>query len=174
MFIKGGFTEINQFIETNLPEEEQETLGSAYLSMLHEMLARVFMHVPSETIADQSAEEQILFLQDSIDVVGAISNYGSPVYMELTDYEHVQASGLQVTKSPGKPIVYTGCAFLIIGVFLLFYLPQRRFWILLKTSGQGTKILLAGMGNRNPREFDTMFTQVSAVLRQISGNSGKQ
>ena len=174
MFTKGGFTEINQFIETSLPEGERETLGSAYLSMLHEILARVFMHDLSENLANHTADEQILFLQDAIDVIGALSNYGSPVYMELTDYEHVQASGLQVTKSPGKPIVYTGCAFLIMGVFLLFYLPQRRFWVLLKSVGQTTEILLAGMSNRNPREFDKLFLQMVASLQQLSGNSGKQ
>lgn len=174
MFNKGGFTEINQFIETNLPEAERETLGSAYMSMLHEILARIFMDETTETLFNQSADDQLLFLQDAIDVIGTLPNYGSPVYLQLTDYEHVQASGLQVARSPGKPVVYTGCALLIIGVFLLFYLPQRRFWILLKSVNQSTDILMAGMSNRNPREFDTLFMQMAADLTEKTGNSSGQ
>jgi cytochrome c biogenesis protein len=61
---------------------------------------------------------------------------------------------------------------LILGVFLLFYLPQRRFWALVKQNGSQTDILLAGMSNRNPREFDAYFEQISDELKQNSGNSG--
>ncbi|HDY84932.1 MAG TPA: cytochrome c biogenesis protein ResB, partial [Methylophaga sp.] len=74
----------------------------------------------------------------------------------------------------GKPVVYFGCAMLILGVFLLFYLPQRRFWALIKANGQQTDILLAGMSNRNPREFDGYFEQISNELKQTSGNSSSR
>jgi cytochrome c biogenesis protein len=89
----------------------------------------------------------------------------------LTDYQHVEASGLQIARSPGKPVVYLGCALLTIGVFILFYLPQRRFWMLVKTQQQQTTVLLAGMSNRNPREFDVFFEQQKQQLQSNSGNS---
>ncbi|RKZ97650.1 MAG: cytochrome c biogenesis protein ResB, partial [Gammaproteobacteria bacterium] len=73
--------------------------------------------------------------------------------------------------SPGKPVVYLGCALLIIGIFLLFYLPQRRFWVIVKENKSGSDLLLAGMSNRNPREFDTFFKHISQTLRRVSGNS---
>jgi cytochrome c biogenesis protein len=93
------------------------------------------------------------------------------LFLELSDYEHVEASGLQVTHSPGQPIVYLGCAFLIMGVFLLFYLPQRRFWAIVKESGNGADVQLAGMSNRNPREFDMFFEQIAVQLKVATGNS---
>jgi cytochrome c biogenesis protein len=172
MFVAGGFSNVTVFIETTLPEAERKSLGPAYLSMLREILARVY--VDGLNLPEQQApsESQLVFLQDAVDAIGSLPRYGSPVYFELTDYEHVEASGLQIAQSPGKPIVYFGCTMLILGVFLLFYLPQRRFWALVKENGSQTDILLAGMSNRNPREFDGYFEQIGDELKQTSGNSG--
>lgn len=178
MFVEGGFASVGEFIETTLPEAEKETLGPAYLSMLREMLSRIYLggtlykygtDDPEENAKIQQAE--LLFFQDAVDAVSSLSQYGSPLFLELSDYEHVEASGLQVTHSPGQPIVYLGCAFLIIGVFLLFYLPQRRFWAIVKANNSGTDVLLAGMSNRNPREFDLFFEQVAEQLETATGNS---
>jgi cytochrome c biogenesis protein len=171
MFVKGGFANVTTFIETTLPEAERDSLGPAYLSMLREILARVY--VDGLNLAEQQSptESQLMFLQDAVDAVGSLTRYGSPIYFMLTDYEHVQASGLQIAHSPGKPVVYFGCAMLIFGVFLLFYLPQRRFWALVKENGQQTDILLAGMSNRNPREFDGFFEEISEKLKHTKGNS---
>lgn len=171
MFVAGGFSNVTVFIETTLPEAERATLGPAYLSMLREVLARVYVNGLNLSQQQSPSESQLLFLQDAVDAIGSLPRYGSPVYFGLTDYEHVEASGLQIAHSPGKPIVYFGCAMLIIGVFLLFYLPQRRFWALVKANGSQTDILLAGMSNRNPREFDGYFEQISDELKLTSGNS---
>ena len=169
MFLKGGFVEVSQFIENELPEAQRQTLGQAYLSMLREMLARVYFFNLDPT--KQIEEAELIFLQDASDAIGSLSRYESPVYLRLTHYEHVEASGLQIARSPGKTTVYIGCALLIIGVFLLFYLPQRRFWTLLKPKGDKTEVILAGMSNRNPREFDQFFEQISQQLQSKERNS---
>jgi len=175
MFVRGGFVEVTNFIETTLPEAEKETLGPAYLSMLREMLARLyFSNLGEETIVDETSDGQLTFLQDAVDAIGSFSRYGAPVYLELTDYEHVEASGLQIARAPGKPIVYFGCALLIIGVFVLFYLPQRRFWLRMNKNNGKTEILLAGMSNRNPREFDQFFDLIAEQLKNITGNSSSK
>ncbi len=174
LFLRGGFSEVGRFIETALPAAERDTLGEAYISMLREMLGRVYIHtlaVPTIQTINDLNDEQVYFLQDAVTAVGALPLYGAPVYLELTDYTHVQASGLQISHMPGKPIVYFGCAMLIIGVFLLFYLPQRRFWLILKPENDETKLLFAGMSNRNPYEFDGFFVQTHQQLKQeIDGN----
>ena len=169
MYLKGGFVEVGQFIENELPEAQRQTLGQAYLSMLREMLARVYFFNLDPT--KQINESELTFLQDAADAIGSLSRYGSPVYLRLTHYDHVEASGLQIAKSPGKSTVYIGCALLIIGVFLLFYLPQRRFWTLLKSKDDKTEVILAGMSNRNPREFDQFFEQISEQLQSKERNS---
>ena len=169
MFLRGGFTGVAEFIDTSLPEGQKEKLGSAYLSMLREMLARLFFTDKDQTQAVTEAE--LLFLQDAADAIGSLSRYGSPVYLGLKDYSHVQASCLQIAKAPGKNTVYLGCALLILGVFILFYLPQRRFWVLLKQNDSENEIILAGMSNRNPRDFEQFFDQMRVQLRRETGNS---
>lgn len=170
MYIRGGFVEVTEFIETELPEAQRETLGMAYLSMLREMLARIFFYGADES--KTITEADLVFLQDAVDAIGSLSRYGSPMYLQLTDYTHVEASGLQIAKAPGKLIVYLGCALLTAGVFILFYLPQRRFWALVKRDEKVTEVVLAGMSNRNPREFEQFFEQMHYQLKQSSGNSG--
>ena len=171
MFVRGGFTEVTHFIDTTLPESEKENLGPAYLSMLRDMLARVYFSDLDDSQLKNITGKQALFLQDAVDAIGSLSRYGSPVYLELTDYNHVQASGLQIAQAPGKPVVYFGCALLIIGVFLLFYLPQRRLWLMLSQKENKTDIVLAGMSNRNAREFDQFFNTITQQLKFIIGNS---
>jgi len=172
MFVQGGFAEVNKFIETSLPEAEMETLGAAYISMLREMLARLyFIDLALEEGKNAVSDEQLLFLQDAVDAIGSFSRYGAPIYLQLSDYEHIEASGLQITRSPGKSTVYFGCALLIIGVFLLFYVPQRRLWLKLSREGDKTRILLTGMSNRDPRGFELFFAQIGRRLKQIIGNS---
>ena len=45
---------------------------------------------------------------------------------KLDSFEQVQASVFQVSRSPGTYIVYTGSLFLVIGVFVMIYVRDRR------------------------------------------------
>lgn len=174
MFTNGGFGQVRNFIENTLPEAERQRLAPAYLSMLREMLGRIYFDGTGET-TETAEEDELLFLQDAVDAFGTLPEYGSPVYLQLDDYEHIQATGLQITRSPGKNIVYFGCFMLIAGVFIMFYLPQRRFWTWLEPAEHGTQVLAAGMTNRNPREFDSYFESIIQRLRaaSVAGNSGR-
>lgn len=171
MFVRGGFDEVREFIEQTLPEAERDSLAPAYLAMLREMLGRVYLQGLSEDADNTVSEAELLFLQDAIDAIGSLPRYGSPVYLALTDFTHIESTGLQIARSPGKSTVYLGCAFLIIGVFLLFYLPQRRFWVWLSQENGQTRLDLAGMTNRNPRDFDTAFELISNKLQAATRNS---
>lgn len=172
LFVRGGFDQVRDFIVETLPEAERDTLAPAYLAMLREMLGRIYINgldlQPEETVK----ESQLLFLQDAIDAIGSLPRYGSPVYMSLIDYNHIESTGLQIARSPGKNIVYLGCAFLVAGIFLLFYLPQRRFWAWLTEQDGKTRVNLAGMSNRNAREFDSYFEQIKTRLQSRRNSAG--
>ncbi|MCB2425937.1 cytochrome c biogenesis protein ResB [Methylophaga pinxianii] len=170
MFVRGGFDEVRNFIDNNLPDAERDNLAPAYLGMLREMLARIYFSmdgVDPQTVTN----DQLLFLQDTVDAIGTLSRYGSPVFLHLTDFEHIQSTGLQIARAPGKNVVYFGCALLIIGVFLLFYLPQRRLWAWVEKTTEQTEIILAGSTNRNAREFDMFFMEQQTELARKTGNS---
>ena len=49
--------------------------------------------------------------------------------MMLTDFKQVQASVFQVARAPGKNIVYLGCLLLIVGIFAMLYVRERRLWV---------------------------------------------
>lgn len=172
MFVRGGFDEVRDFIEQTLPEAERDTLAPAYLAMLREMLGRIYLNGLNLQPEDTVKESQLLFLQDAIDAVGSLPRYGSPVYLSLADFTHIESTGLQIARSPGKNIVYLGCAFLVAGVFLLFYLPQRRFWAWLSEDNGKTRVNLAGMSNRNAREFDSYFEQITNQLQSLRNSAG--
>jgi len=49
----------------------------------------------------------------------------------------------QVSRTPGKITVYIGCLLLVIGVFTMFYVRDRRIWVWLRpkeTSGGNESI----------------------------------
>lgn len=172
MFVDGGFAEVRDFIEQTLPEAERDSLGPAYLAMLREMLGRIYFDGLDLQSDELVTDARIQFMQDAIDAVGSLPRYGSPVYLSLNDYTHIESTGLQIARSPGKSTVYVGCAFLVAGVFLLFYLPQRRFWVWLSREQDKTQVYLAGMTNRNPRDFDSYFEQVRSLLQSRRNSAG--
>jgi cytochrome c biogenesis protein len=55
------------------------------------------------------------------------------------DFEQVQASVFQVARAPGKKLVYLGAVLLIVGVFAMLYIRERRLWVwLAPADGGGT------------------------------------
>lgn len=170
MFMRGGFDEVRNFLDNELPEAERDNLAPAYLGMLREMLARIYF-TQIATNAEPTNSDEVLFLQDAVDAIGTLPRYGSPVFFELKDFNHIESTGLQIARSPGKNTVYFGCLLLVVGIFLLFYLPQRRLWLWVEKHAQGSQVILAGTTNRNAREFDSFFAEQQAQLQQNSGNS---
>src|SRR5690606_39086516 len=54
MFVRGGFDEVRDFIDNNLPDAERDNLAPAYLGMLREMLARIYFTmdgIDAETVS---------------------------------------------------------------------------------------------------------------------------
>jgi cytochrome c biogenesis protein len=85
--------------------------------------------------------------------------YPAPVLLELKDFQQVQASVFQISRSPGKNLVYLGCVLLIIGVFAMLYVRERRLWIWLQSDEHGQTAFTAALSSTRKtldtdREFD--------------------
>ena len=86
-----------------------------------------------------SAKVEVTFGErEKQDVLGAMSDtffFGVPLYLQMSGFEEVKASVFQLTRSPGRNIVYAGCALLVLGVLAMFYVRERRLWLLVKADG---------------------------------------
>jgi cytochrome c biogenesis protein len=95
--------------------------------------------------------------------------YTAPLTLMLDDFKQVQASVFQVSRAPGKTIVYLGCFFLIVGVFAMLYVRERRLWVwLAPTSTAGSQATMALSSNRKTMEADQEFEMLKSRLLQLS------
>jgi cytochrome c biogenesis protein len=94
--------------------------------------------------------------------------YPAPVLLQLADFKQVQASGFQVARAPGKTLVYLGAVLLIVGVFAMLYIRERRLWIWLQEGDAGgTRLTLALSTTRRTLDADAEFERLKqAILKE--------
>ncbi|GAC1569062.1 MAG: hypothetical protein NVS3B2_18970 [Ramlibacter sp.] len=97
--------------------------------------------------------------------------YPAPVAMMLADFTQVQASVFQVARAPGKKIVYLGCLLLIVGIFAMLYVRERRLWVWLAPDGadpegqaHATAATMAFSVNRKTIDSDREFEHLKHKL----------
>lgn len=165
IFAKGGYKALSDFIESRIPAAERDKAAQTYLKIL-EMSAFEAYSI-TEARANQPApkkdDETGWFIRDSLNSFSDIFFYGAPVYLQLATFDEVQATGLQLTRSPGKNIVYAGSALLILGVFAMFFIRERRLWLLIKSD----QVLFAMSSNRKTLDFENEFTQHQQHIAEI-------
>ena len=168
LFLSGGFEGIQNHLQANVPEKEQIEVSEIYMKMLQNTLQQVFVDMlktEGVQITDDLDQNEIQFFQDTVLALSALPFYQSPFYLELKNFEHKQATGLQITRTPGQIYVYIGFAMLIIGVFLLFYVSHQRVWVILERHNKSTGLLIAGNTNRHKNEFSEKFKEMTGIMK---------
>ena len=174
LFVTTGFDGISEDIAARFPEEKRADVSEAFMKVLQASLRAVYLETLRQEGKPEADERDWLFYDDSMSAMANLPFYGSPWYIQMTGFTQIEASGLQITRSPGKNIVYFGSTMLIIGVFLLFYVSHRRIWVYLKPQDDGqTEIILAGSANRNEDEFKKYFQRLQLAFRQSLSDGGK-
>ena len=168
LFLSGGFEGIQNHLQTNVPEKEQVEVSEIYMKMLQNTLQQIFVDMlVTEGVqnTDELSQNEIQFFQDTVLALSALPFYQSPFYLELRSFEHKEATGLQITRTPGKIYVYIGFAMLITGVFLLFYVAHQRVWVILERQDNNTGLLIAGNANRHKTEFSEKFRGMTGIIK---------
>ncbi|MDR9436702.1 MAG: cytochrome c biogenesis protein ResB [Thiohalophilus sp.] len=166
-FNRGGYQAIDQRIQQTVPEQQQMKVAETYLKILNTVLENLYWELlQAEGVALEQgiSPEQGRWFEDAVNALASMGPYSSPFYLQMTDFDLRQASGLQITRSPGKNVVYLGCVMLMIGVFLMFYITHQRLWVMIRPEGQGSRVMLAGMGNRNQTDFSKGFDSLADEL----------
>ncbi len=176
-----GFDGIADFVSKNVPKQEQEKVLDYYYGQTSYALQSLYIHLLEQEGVQLDAEQNIsqfnqIWFEDALNAFNGLSKYGPPMYFELESFKHIQATGLQITKSPGKDVVYFGSAMLIIGVFFMFYVRQKRIWVNIRSketqqtdtdkAEAGTEITIAGRDQKPLPETETEFKALVDLIQQ--------
>lgn len=166
LFGQGGFEAIVEQT-AGLPDDRRMELTSAYVKVLQNILGALYVEVLRTEGVDVGAgvsDADSQFFDDAVNALGTLKLYGSPFFLQLTGFQQVEASGLQITKAPGKNVVYLGFALLTVGVFLMFYVSHRRVWVWITPKDGETELLLAGTSNRDQLTFERDFAAIQTAF----------
>lgn len=156
----GGLPALAEFLQRNVPKQQLEKASKVFIDVLNGTLwqlweverAQAGLPAPKPDAASQRYfNAAVLALSDA-------TFYPAPLYMQLAGFKQVEASVFQVARAPGKIIVYIGAGMLILGVFTMLYIRERRAWFLVKDEGDGaSRILMAMSTNRRTIDFEREF-----------------
>ncbi|MDD2899324.1 MAG: cytochrome c biogenesis protein ResB [Desulfuromonadaceae bacterium] len=74
-----------------------------------------------------------------------------------------QYTGLQVAKDPGVWVVWLGCALMVIGIAVAFFMSHKRVWVIV-TKGHAR---MYGNANKNQAAFQMQFEDLSEKFKEI-------
>ncbi|QJC57611.1 Cytochrome c biogenesis protein CcsB [Polaromonas vacuolata] len=173
-----GLQAVSDFMQSNVPEAERNRAGEVLIRILNGVLfdmvqtGRAQAGVPPMPPDDKTQafmSQLVLSLSDAY-------HYPAPMAFVMTDFKQVQASVFQVARAPGKKIVYLGCAFLIVGIFAMLYVRERRVWVWLapgsgssdglSESGAQSQATMALSTNRKTMDGDKEFEMLKTKLLQ--------
>lgn len=166
VFADGGYAEVAKMIEATVPKEQREKAAQTYIKIITGAAFEAYQL--SEERAGQSLKvdgNTQNFLQDSLNAMSDLFYYGAPVYLQMTKFEQREASGLQLTRSPGKNLVYSGSVLLVLGIFAMIYIRERRIWLLIKPGAK--TVLFAMSANRKNRDFEIEFNRYQQQLNEV-------
>ncbi|GAB3504330.1 cytochrome c biogenesis protein ResB [Curvibacter fontanus] len=164
----GGLQAMADFMENNVPEAERARAGEMLVRILNGTLFEL-LQVARERAGLKPLASDETAQAFMTQVVLALSDayfYPAPMALQLSDFTQLQASVFQVARAPGKTVVYLGCALLILGVFAMLYVRERRLWIWLTPQGQGAQASMALSSNRKTLDADREFEQLRDKLLQ--------
>ncbi len=157
-----------------VPEQEREKILGFAVPMIQLSLmelrdiARENAGMPPVDYTGQSAVEADKWIQTSLLAFANLPDYPAPVFMTLKSFEQSQASVFQVSRTPGKNTVYLGCLLLVIGVFSMFYIRDRRIWVWVKSQGAGSTWMAAMTSQRRTLDFNHEFDRFKAALSRLT------
>ena len=162
----GGLQAVSDFMEANVPEAERARAGEVLVRILNGALfevAQLSRQRAGQPPLEQSQQTQGFMTQSVLSLSDA-QIYPAPLAFELKDFTQVQASVFQVARAPGKNVVYLGCALLILGVFSMLYVRERRIWVWVAPQGDRTHAMMALSTNRKTMDGDQEFVKLAQKL----------
>ena len=174
----GGLQALSDFMEVNVPAAERERAGEVLVRILNGVLFELTQQVREQAGQKplEASEKTQSFMTQAVFSLSDAQFYPVPLVFMLQDFKQVQASVFQVARAPGKNVVYLGCALLILGVFAMLYVRDRRLWVWLTPHNGGSHASMALSTNRKTldgdREFGVLADKLIAARPMEKKTSG--
>ena len=156
VYLKSGYSGLASMIEDSVAVENQESVADSYIKIIY-FLAE---SMNQELITNNLVEND--FFQDALNAYSDSFFYGDSPFLILNEYQKIYASGMQLTKDPGKIWVYIGSLFLVIGIFCMIYVQEIRLWLIKKSP---RKFAVAMASNREHIDFDNYCKQLTEKFK---------
>ncbi len=179
LFRHQGFEGITRFVNQSVPEAEREKVAEFYIELTSTSLQTIYLELLSREkqekdneVADYTEVSDFdqQWFEDAITAVSGLYDYGVPMFVELTSFQQIQSTGLQITKSPGKNVVFFGSTVLIFGIFFLFYVRQKRVWIVF--SKENKEVTIAAKDTKDVPETKIEFNEIVELYKRDLCTSG--
>ena len=171
-FVGGGYNSVVDEMDLNIPDQasiaDKEKAIKTYINIIYlvsQELVRGYQ-VKNNDDTVFPINDAPRFIQDALTAYSDSFFYGVPLYLELKEFKEVQASGLQLTKSPGQFWVYLGSILLVLGIFCMIYIQEIRLWIFRKKGSNRLIVSLAT--NRDRMDFDQYAIEFKDKIKKIT------
>lgn len=75
-----------------------------------------------------------------------------------------QYTGLTIKQDSGSWLVWVGSALLVLGSYLVFFLPHRRIWVRVRANGDGTSRVQLGAPLKRDPAFEPVFKDIVSTI----------
>lgn len=166
-----GWAAVQSFVEQQFAAEQQPRASEAVSRILQGIVWALIgqqlaaQGLPALDEGDASAQA---FARQTLVALDQAFYYPMPITFTLAGFEQVQASVFQVSKAPGRLLVYSGALALIVGVFAMLFIRERRLWIWLGHNGTEQApqngVLMALSSNRKTIDAEQEFHDLAQAL----------
>jgi cytochrome c biogenesis protein len=161
-----GLQAIADFMETAVPPAEREKAGEVLVRILNGVMFELAQLTREQAKLPPLPpnEKTQAFMSQAVVALSDANFYPAPFALTLKEFTQVQASIFQLARAPGKWVVYIGCLFLIIGIFAMLYVRERRVWVWITPEGDASKAQMALSTNRKTMDGDKEFEMLKTKL----------
>ncbi|WP_420042405.1 cytochrome c biogenesis protein ResB [Bordetella genomosp. 9] len=174
-FSEGGLQAVAAFLQSNAPAAELERAADVVVRLIGatvgelRTMEREQAGLPPLPAEGEGAERAAMWSRVAVAALSDLLLYPAPVFFTLSDFKQVQASVFQVSRTPGKRVVYVGCLLLVLGVFSMFFIRDRRVWVWIAPGrdGAGSAVHAAMTSQRRTLDFHREFDRFKTALMRL-------
>lgn len=87
-----------------------------------------------------------------------------PMLFSFTGFDPKMYTGLQVARDPGSPLVWSACALLVIGLYMMIYMHEKRVWIRFDREQQQLEVC-ALLSGKDKHPLETTLARLQQKLQ---------